>query len=495
MQVRNRTFSTLAATVLAASANISSAAASQSDCGFPAATTAAFAFAILAIAVAVASFVFCKKAAKRVLDEISKRKRLECIFDNLPLNFGAVDNDGNFLYLHYANPAMANVKKLKEFGGKEERAYMRAYRELSDTDAKTVKFEFDSPNAGAQRFEAFVKILPQKVFNTPCFLATASNITERHKNQKLAETLLGQEKIFRIALQMIAQNRGFDEFSGWLLENIAEWLGCERVTAFGFDGDDKANALVKFAKTDAPELDFSAKEPKFAEKLHTQTIIAIDTSSPTDETFAPFANALKAANVKSAMIFGITDENDELVGCLTAESFKNRPKFGEQDRNLMANAAKIVQIALDRRESFRKLKESETQKSLILQTIDNPVILFDRNGKIQSVNNAAAKIIGKNADEIKSCADLSQICGRTPDDPNCDLNEVIRTKLGKVKQVHIKNKLYEMSYTPVIDNGEISNIVMISTDITHLNENGSDLPALTKQPPAETQNTSDAETL
>ena len=57
--------------------------------------------------------------------------------------------------------------------------------------------------------------------------------------------------------------------------------------------------------------------------------------------------------------------------------------------------------------------------------------------------------------------------------------------------MHIKDRLYEMSYTPVIDNGEISNIVLISTDITHLNEDGSDLPAIAKQPDAETQPAAD----
>lgn len=489
MQTGNRTFSALAATLFAVSANVSSAATNTEPEELAVSSALAIAFAALAIAVAAVAFVFCKKAAKRALEEITKRKRLECIFDNMPFNFGAVDKDGNFLYMHYTNPTMANAKKLREFGGREERAYMRAYREISDTDAKTVKFEFDSPNAGAQRFEASVSVLPEKTFDTPCFLATAVNITERYKNQKLAETLLGQEKIFRIALQMIAQNRGFDEFSGWLLENIAEWLACERITAFKFDDDGKAACLVKFSKTSAPELDFTAGESaKFTAKLRPQNVVvynAADNASADD--FDAVLPSLKAANVKSAMFFGVVDGNDKLVGCLAAESFKDRQKFGEQDRNLMANAAKIVQIALDRRESFRELKESEAQKSLILQTIDNPVILFDKNGKIKSVNNAAAKIIGKGADEIKSCEDLAQICGRTPVDPNCDLHEVLRTKIGKVKQMHIKDRLYEMSYTPVIDNGEISNIVLISTDITHLNEDGSDLPAIAKQSDAETQ--------
>lgn len=488
MQTGNRTFSTITAALFALSANVSSAATNSDTDGLSTAPMLATTFVILAVAVASVSFIFCKKAAKRALEEIAKRKRLECIFDNLPFNFGAIDKDGNFLYLHYTNPPMADAKKLREFGGKEERAYMRAYREISDTDAKTVKFEFDSPNVGAQRFEAFVKVLPEKTFNTPCFLATAINITERYKNQKLAETLLGQEKIFRIALQMIAQNRGFDEFSSWLLENIAEWIDCERITAFKFADSGKAACLVEFSKTSAPVLDFKMDESaKFTAKLRPQNVLVYNSADTSADDFDAVLPSLKAANVKSAMFFGVVDGNDKLVGCLAAESFKNRQKFSEQDRNLMANAAKIVQIALDRRESFRELKESEAQKSLILQTIDNLVILFDKSGKIKSVNNAAAKVIGKSADAIKSCEDLAQICGRTPADPNCDLHEVIKTKVGKIKQVHIRDRLYEMSYTPVVDNGEISNIVMISTDITHLNEDGNDLPALTKQPNAAPQ--------
>ena len=112
--------------------------------------SAATAFAALA-ALALAAGVVCFACMRRLAKAVAERRRLESVLDALPFNFAAAKADGEFLYLHYTNPAFDGAKRLREFGAKDEKLYKRAFREISDTAAKTVKFEFDSSVENGRR--------------------------------------------------------------------------------------------------------------------------------------------------------------------------------------------------------------------------------------------------------------------------------------------------------------------------------------------------------
>lgn len=91
---------------------------------------------------------------RRLAKAVAERRRLESVLDALPFNFAAAKADGEFLYLHYTNPAFDGAKRLREFGAKDEKLYKRAFREISDTAAKTAKFEFESSVENGRRYEA-----------------------------------------------------------------------------------------------------------------------------------------------------------------------------------------------------------------------------------------------------------------------------------------------------------------------------------------------------
>jgi PAS domain protein len=421
---------------------------------------------ILALCSAVLIY-FLRKALR-------KNKRLECIFRELPVSFSVSTKDGDLSHVHHKHSALSATKRLRELGAKEERVFKRSFRELSDTDISTSQFEFDSSASPNLRFEAQAKKLPRNLFKNDSYLISVSDITERHEKQKRADILLEHEKAFRIALQMIAQNKGFDEFSQWLLENLLNWLGADRTQIYRIDQDTgKAALAAEYSASEKKEntVDLIPLNSQFRAALSAQKIIAYDCSKPNEnESLDAVCDKLKSLDVKSAAFFGIIS-SENLSGLISVEFFRNRKKFSEYDFGALANISKIIQIAQDRKESFEKLKQNEARKNTILQTIDCPVILFDPKGNIVTVNEATAKIVNKSIPEITGCLLFNGICHKNPQDENCSVNIAIGTKKQISKRITANEKIYDLTYTPVLDaDGNIAYIVMIASNVSAAEE-------------------------
>lgn len=428
--------------------------------------SAATAFAAL-VALAIAAGAVCFACMRKLAQAVAERKRLESVLDALPFNFAAAKADGEFLYLHYANPAFDGAKRLREFGAKDEKLYKRAFREISDTAAKTVKFEFDSSVENGRRYEAEVRPLPENVFGEQVFLLTGVDITDRHANQTRADILHEHEKIFRIALQMIAQNKGFDNFSNWLLENLMKWLQADRVAVYKFDGGGQS-VLAECARVaGGGRIECGIGESsKFRALLKSQNAVVYDSAEPkTEESVDAILPYLKAQGVKSAVFFGAVSDG-EPVGFLAAECLKNRKKFSDFDKNAVVNTAKIIQIAQERKDSYQKLKESMLRKRLVLQTLDFPVILLDPDGNVENSNDAAKSLADKAPENL---ADLSGIANGF-----AELFDAAKAeKSSKSKRAFIGGNVYEISCKPALDDaGNVANLVAIFSDITKIYKEG-----------------------
>ncbi len=408
----------------------------------------------------------CAACARRLKKSLLVQKKLERIFDDLPCEFAVVSGDGEIVYQRFKTPLFAKSKRLREFGPKEEKLYKRAFREISDTALQCADFEFDASNSAGQHFETRVKPLPEELFGIGTYLISCENTTERHERQKRADTLLEHEKIYRIALQMIAQDKGFDNFTGLLLENITKWLGADRAAVYSFNsGTGSASILAECCgnSTKFPVAKHEInKTSKFYENILSQNILIYDCSDEkTEPEFDAVLTALKESEVKSAIIFGMLFDG-ETPGFLCVECLKNRRKFSELDKNTVLNVSKIIQIAQDRKVSYEKLRENYLQKSMILKSLDFPILLFDGDGNIKSANDAAAKIIGEKPCNISDYRDFNPICGTPPSDSDCMLKTAIETKNETVKRMVINGKLREISYKPLLNqNGEVAYIVVM----------------------------------
>lgn len=171
----------------------------------------------------------------------------------------------------------------------------------------------------------------RKIFSkNDSYLISVSDITERHEKQKRANILLEHEKAFRIALQMIAQNKGFDEFSQWLLENLLNWLGADRTQIYRIDqATGKAALAAEYSSSEKKEntVDLIPLNSQFRAALSAPKIIAYDCSKPNEnESLDAVCDKLKSLDVKSAAFFGIIS-NENLSGLISVEFFKKQKKI------------------------------------------------------------------------------------------------------------------------------------------------------------------------
>lgn len=141
--------------------------------------------------------------------------------------------------------------------------------------------------------------------------------------------------------------------------------------------------------------------------------------------------------------------------------------FQRDNDGIPSHLVSIFENITRNKEALETLKESEETAQALLNTISESVIMFDLNGAILTLNDTAAKRIGKSKEELIGTSVYSHFT----DDINkfrIDmLNEVKRTKQSVCFRDERGDRFYESMMYPVFDSRhEIIKIIVFAKDIT-----------------------------
>ncbi|MGC9043222.1 MAG: ATP-binding protein [Myxococcota bacterium] len=118
------------------------------------------------------------------------------------------------------------------------------------------------------------------------------------------------------------------------------------------------------------------------------------------------------------------------------------------------------------------ISRSATEWRTTFDSINDAVFLLDRNGNILKCNKSAIKILGVTYSDIIQ----SNICkvAHNSDNCNCGISDAFRDKIRVTRILHIKDKIYQIYFDPIISKDNLMGLVHIMSDITerHLIEEG-----------------------
>ncbi len=166
-------------------------------------------------------------------------------------------------------------------------------------------------------------------------------------------------------------------------------------------------------------------------------------------------------NLEADATVEINGEKKYLIGFATALYDEN----GNYDGSI-----EVITDITERRKEKLKLK----YLSLVASNTDNAVIIMDKNGEIEWVNNAFEKIYGFNIEQLKKIRGSNIRDAWKIDNVDAVLNEIFKKKKSFTIQTQDLDKNGNIIYTqttisPILnEKGEISNLVAISTDITEI---------------------------
>ena len=367
--------------------------------------------------------------------------------------------------------------------------YLAAIKEIDADVVRTGrKIEYKSKlyAKGEERIFRIIKSLAQIDDDNSLLFTMIMDVTSDERANEERTRLLSElrnyvesERIANGCLSVVAEGMDFDRTIRSLLTKVASPANADLSNVAVYDPDYSGAAIAfRWCSTD----DKSETPPPIPRHLPLDNNRALDrlndhqTIMINDLDFADAKKVLPAALVaryrslgmKSVLLAPIFFEN-RLWGFFTL-GFRQQREISKLDERAIQAAANAVGLALFRRSQFEKLFSSEREKTLILNNINIPIMLFDAHCRMVSRNLAAEKWRSGSvpflAHDGKSCSPT--ICHFPVVPENCPVQATVKT--GKPVQMEITldgGHTYLVSTMPVFDtSGNLLNILASVADTT-----------------------------
>ncbi|MDD4816389.1 MAG: PAS domain-containing protein [Victivallaceae bacterium] len=432
--------------------------------------------------------------------ELEARRNLQivsCLLASCPAGITAKDPTDNYRHVlwNLEMTAITGVASDAAIGKNADELaifpadYIDAMGKIDAEVAKTGrKIEYKSKLSikGEERIFRIIKS-PAKIDETHSLLFTLIiDVTEdEHANGERARLLaelrnyVENERIVNGCLSVVAEGLDFDRTIQSLLRRVALPANADHSNVAIYSAD-YSGISIAFHWNAAEEKNGSAPaEPKRFrrddgsgyERLSAHQAIMIDDINDKNCNMLP-ADAItyyRQLGISSLLVAPIFFEN-RLWGAFSL-GFRLHRDISKLDERTIRAAANAVELALFRRTQFEKLFSSEREKSLILNNIDLPIMLFDAQCRLISRNMAAERwrpgsVQYNVPHDGKNCNSSSCHFPILPE--HCPVRATVES--GKPTQMEMTlsgGHTYLVSTMPVTDSsGKLLNILVSVVDTT-----------------------------
>ncbi len=301
------------------------------------------------------------------------------------------------------------------------------------------------------------------------------DVTELIRTQDYMRSYIEQERIINECLNLVLSSDDNAFISNGILRTIGEQIGADRCYIFEYD-DARGVADNSFewcAGGIEPQIDTLRNVPlemiaDWTAVLLKRGVIRTDNlcEDESDE-FRGSRTVLESQDIKTLLVTGIWAAG-KLWGFIGVDFVKTIHKFTAADENMLKSAARIFELYLERRRNVEALEQREAEKEMILNSIQIPVMLFDADGRLVSINGAAEKIAdGKDRNLILSEPCHINYCDGRFVKGGCPVRACLRDSKECVVELNLRGRDYLTSASPVFDkNGKIINVVESCVDLT-----------------------------
>ncbi len=279
-----------------------------------------------------------------------------------------------------------------------------------------------------------------------CLHALLSPNEEQNVYEKIAEIVGTSLKADRCFIHKINKsNRSVTKYAIWSLIDVVD----SEIPDFNPEDYDKAwNYLNSYGCVDVADI---VNDDSLANKLMKSTF--------------------NKKNVKSILVYGIYDSG-ELCAMIGVDYISKTHICTDMERETLHSVAGMVEVFMQRGRVLEKLEQKEATQRIILDSIELPIRLYDNEPKLQFVNAASSKSVGKSVEEILSKPCYETFCKRESMGAECDVKKSLETGNPLEFPGAHSGKEFIIKVIPIKDkSGKITNILEYNIDVTTFNEN------------------------
>lgn len=180
----------------------------------------------------------------------------------------------------------------------------------------------------------------------------------------------------------------------------------------------------------------------------------------------------KARGLKSLVLEGLWVD-ERLWGLLGVEFLQKQRKFTPADEHLFRALSHVLEVTIRRQITLDRILHSEEEKSLIMDNLEIPIMLYDGQGNILHVNRSLLQLVGKTEGEVMSDNCGSPLCERAKNrnHDTCLVYKAITQKCPMQSEAHICGRDMVVHAIPIIDaKGRVERVIQTFSDITQFRQ-------------------------
>ncbi len=314
-----------------------------------------------------------------------------------------------------------------------------------------------------------------EISNKPAVLSIARDISDRKKAKLEQEDLIKQKLVISEISSLLVSADNFDKSIDEILQIIGTSCGADRICLSKINQDNKEIENThnwyrngkENIKRIPPEI-----YPFWEDRLKQGKAVEIGNLSDLNNGASEEKMLLESAGIRSLLIIPLLNVTDTLSGFFGL--YKEESSKGCYTNKIeeLSTLAKIVQIALDRRDLEIETQKQKDLLSTAIESLPHPFYMVDINNyKIQFANSATSKFGNWYGSTChKTTHNKNEPCNS--DEHQCPLIEVKKTEQPTIMEhIHYDdsgNPIHvEVHGYPVFDgSGRIVSMIEYSLDIT-----------------------------
>lgn len=179
------------------------------------------------------------------------------------------------------------------------------------------------------------------------------------------------------------------------------------------------------------------------------------------------AGAFLPLGARALLLTGIR-KRGRLWGVAAFMDMDNIRWWSDAHAHLIGSLARIMEIALEARQYLSDLEYSEAEKRLILDSVDLPILLFDRDVQFVRANKAGRRLAGLFQMGAGHVGEKGTFVW--PVEPLA--RDVVADAKPHRRDLKVSGREYLMTGTPITDiSGAVKHAVIVGFDMTEFNQN------------------------
>ena len=314
----------------------------------------------------------------------------------------------------------------------------------------------------------------------------AENRNRLLESNNLLKICIEQDETVNACMEMLVLNSDFRDSLQHIVSRIGERLGSDTCGVFrAVDGKEKfaveeywvAGGLSpKLMVRELVRRDYPAC---FEELFHGRMLkVALKGEDGEEETPVQreMRNYLRGQKFSAIFCIGVWCRG-EYWGHLGVEWSDAGSMFNEVGERMVRAAARIIEILIERELGRKTLVRSESEKTLVFNMLDIPLILFDAQNRVVRVNAAAEKLAGRSRAKILAEPCYRSFCRRENPPPDCMVRLTLQTGLPQQGEAQILGKTYQVASRPLFEEGKLVNVLQSFVDMTEARQQSEKLKA------------------